>query len=177
MSLINVEKSIRLALNTIFALELQTNIPDTDRLQLHTIRLWPLQDDPTEVCPFVTYGPHPQLGRVVIADEAEIGGPTWYWTYFRAVVGTPLAVTRDQAYDDVEELVTRVETVLQKYYALENVMQIGQLTGDDGSEMVAGNNPVDMMLGSAHRIYGGDAQFYGEGKLIWRYRIMRMRNW
>jgi hypothetical protein len=172
----NIEQSIRQALTQIFTDQLITHATSS-RLALHTLRLWPLQDDPTEVAPYLVFGTHPQLGRVKDQEILEIGGPTYKWTYFRAVCGTPIATTREEATDDIEELTTKIEQVLEAHYNLNNVLAPGLLLSADGSEAVVNNKPNELLLGTATRIYGGEGEFYGEGKLVWRYSFQRVRNW
>jgi hypothetical protein len=169
-----IEQQIRLALTQIFTNELV--IPG-DPLSLKTIRVWPLQDDPTLVAPYVCFGPHPQLGRVPDEEIQEIGGATYFWTVFRLIAGTPLGISREIAWDNIEDLSTRLENVIQEHYNLANVLAPGALIAASGLEAITIQDPITMMLGSASRIYGGDNQFYGETKMIWRYRIQRVRTW
>jgi hypothetical protein len=158
---VNIEQQIRKALAAIFTQELQTNLSTEPRTQLFRLSLWPLQDDPTQVAPYLVYGRHPQLGRVRDSSIELVGGPT----------------SREEAEDDIGELSTRVEMTLQKHYNLNDILAPGVLLSADGSERLTGNNAAELILGTASRIYGGDGEFYGEAKIIWRYRLQRTRNW
>lgn len=168
-----IEIQILTALTQVFTAELQTAI--TDSLAMQTIRPWPLQDDPTQVAPYITFGPHPKIGWLT-GKDVTIGGPIPYWTYWQAVMGTPQSADRVTAYNNIFELTRRVEQVLQRHYDLANVLTNGPLKSAGGNETLTGQSPV-LEVAMHANIFGGDAQFYGTSKLIWRYRYERQPNW
>lgn len=142
-----------------------------DRLKLKTLVLWPLQADPTTSAPYIVFGPHPQLGRMPIPHEATIGGPTAWHTTWRLVYGTALRPDRDSALADIEEFGTRIQSVI------EADPNLGGLVSPQGNFVVCGNSSAEVVLGNASHGFGGDGQFYGQGKIVFRYRYERQRIW
>lgn len=170
-----IQPQIAAALQILFTQRLVTI--GSDRLSARTIQLWPLQLDPTQVAPYLVYSEHPQMGEIPNLRMAEVGGPTYHYTYWRTVFGTPRANTRDQGYSDIYTFRNRIQEALQSTYNLQGLIAPGALISAGGGEVLEGNNPMTMLLGSAVRIFGGQGTFYGEGKLVWRYLLRRNRNW
>lgn len=177
----DIEGAIMDALKTIFTNELITAYALTDRYRLHTLTEFPLQDDPTQVAPYVAYAVAYEIGRMPanISGAMEIGaGPLWR-TYFKAVCGTPYASTKIQAYKDINELSRRIERSVMKHFDLSNVSSptSGLLFSGDGSEYVDAMNPLTMWVRTLRRAYGGDGTFYGEALMFWSYNFRRPRDW
>lgn len=172
----DIEESILSTLQTMFTQEMQTKVTGDD-LALKVCKQAPLQDDPTAVAPYLVYEKDPEQGvqhmkhqDIHIYGDAEIGGPLRYLVYFRAICGTPLATTREQAQKDINNVMSRAMNALAYYFDLSGLA--GSVTSPDLSRVIEGANQYYMFTQEQRtRIYGGESTWYGEGHLFWRYPV------
>src|ERR1700738_5064126 len=120
----DVEQSVFSTLNAMFTQTLQTNVLG-DALALRTLKKAPLQDDPTLTAPYLVYQKDPDMGIKIMSSEeeriygsAEIGGPNRYLLYMNATCGSPLATTREEADNAINNLVSRTMNALAEYFDL-----------------------------------------------------------
>lgn len=174
----DIEEQILAALEQVFQQELITNIPATDPLALKTLKISPLQDDPTLVAPYLTYGPDFEMGMVPIVEgrfereygSVQIGGPYMYVSYWSATVGTPFASTRAECLQQISNLTSRVSRVLMAYYDLSNVLAEGLLMSPDQSIRIEGANPL-LIDKTRKRLEGGEQTWFGQGLISWHYPV------
>lgn len=178
----DIEGSILDALQAIFQQYMQTPTPDglvdpADPLKLKKLIEAPLQDDPTQVAPYLVYAPAYEIGRMPHPDMPwEIGGPQAWITFFKAICGTPRRNTRDLAYKAINELSRRVERVVMQHYDLANILAPGALYSPDKSEWVDAVRPGNNWVRTLRRVYGGDNEFYGTALMIWNYTFYRVKD-
>ncbi len=177
----DIDEQILSALAQVFTTELITNVAG-DPLALKTLKQFDLQDDPTQVAPYLVYGPAKNEDgniRQPSSEEermfgwcpAEIGGPLRYVHLFEAKFGTPLSASRETARQTAAALLSRIAGVIIKYQDLSGVLSSGgELASADFSRILRGSNPL-LVTQMGYRIYGGEQTFYGEGKLSWRYPV------
>lgn len=175
----DIETSILNALQTIFQSDLITTIPTSDSLRLNRLDLAPLQDDPTQVAPYLVYAPAYKIGRMpldVDDDGWEIDGPQSWITFMTAMAGTPKQTTKLAAYSYINELTRRVERSVVRHYDLSNILAPGMLYSGDRTEWIDSMRPDRMWVRTLRRAYGGDNEFYGAGLMIWGYRFKRVKD-
>ncbi len=175
----DIEGAIMDALKIVFSTEMQSALPNSDKLKLRKLIEFPLQDDPTQVAPYLVYAPAYEIGRSIVTGNGfeEIGaGPVWQ-TYFKAVCGTPQANTRILGYKQINELSRRVERAVMRHWDLSNVKAPGTLYSDDQSEYIDAMQPTRMWVRTLRRVYGGDGTFFGEALMIWSYRFRRPKDY
>lgn len=168
----DIEETILAALGKIFQYELIDQMAG-DPLQLHTLKESPLQDDPTQVAPYLVYGPNNEKTMHLDHENPpEIGGPLHFIHHFFAKFGTPLGSTRDIQYSNIAILNARVVGTLVKYYDLAGVLIEGPCQSPDQSKVIEGANPnmIDEN-NTSYRIYGGEQTWYGEGKVTFHYPV------
>jgi hypothetical protein len=167
----DIEETINSTLLSLFQQELITNV-STDTLALRTLKLAPLQDDPTTTAPYLVFEKDPNKGvrKMDKGEEereygcAEIGGPLRYLLFYEATCGTPLATTRDDAQAAINNLVSRIMNVIARHYDLSG------LRSQDAARLVEGANAY-LIDNATTRIYGGESTWYGEGKIYWHYPV------
>lgn len=173
----DIEQSILDSLQSIFAKELQQDV--TDYLSLRTLKQAPLQDDPTTTAPFLTYEPNvDEPTRPVRKGEeeemygcVEIGGPMRYLMFFRAQLGTPVAVSKEQARIDIAALVARAQKSLATHYDLAGVLVPGQACmSPDKMRMIEGANKY-LIKDATVEVYGGESTWYGKATICWLYPV------
>jgi hypothetical protein len=173
----DIDEQIQKALQYIFNLELITNT--TDILELKTLKVAPLQDDPTLVAPYLTYGPDFEKGMELVTSgrfereygSAEIGGPQRFVHYWTATVGTPFTSTRETCLAQIANLTTRVSRVLIHYYDLSNTIMAGMLMSADQSVRIEGANPL-LIDKIRKRLEGGEQTWFGQGIVEWHYPVV-----
>ncbi len=172
----DIEESIMSALGTIFANEL-TGLSG-DSLSLTTLKQAPLQDDPTQVAPYLVYSPDREKGfRIMTTEEckiygdSEIGGPLRCLRFFTATCGVPFYPTRAATYAAINNLTWRVYRVLIKYFDLAGVNSYGPLMSPDSTEVIEGANPYSMFEGARTTLEGGEQTWFGTGFVSWKYPI------
>lgn len=170
----DIESAIIDALKQTLNTDLVTNIDQSDPLRLKRLDLAPLQDDPTQVAPYVVFSPSYQLGRRTVDQGGwEIGGMQLWRTFFMAMCGTPRKGTKDLAYKAINELSRRVEVSLYNHWDLSNILAPGRLNSPDKSEWIDAIRPEYSWVQTARRVYGGDQEFYGSALLVWNYTFRR----
>lgn len=174
----DIDEQILAALKMIFTSELQTLVDPADKLKLRTIKVNPLQDDPTLTAPYLTFGPNYEKGIESIVHgewakmygEIEIGGPTRFLYHYQAICGTPIVTTRENCSAQIGNLSTRVAEVLARHYDLSNVLGDGQLESEDGSKYIEGANKklVDHIT---RRLKGGEQTWFGEAIIEFHFPV------
>ncbi len=172
----DIEESILTALQTIFTTELMGLSGDS--LSLNVLKEAPLQDDPTQVAPYLVYSPDRAKGfRIMTREEctlygdSEIGGPLRVLRFFTATCGVPFYSTRNATYAAINNLTWRVYRVLIKYFDLAGVNSYGPLMSPDQTEVIEGANPYHMFEGASTTLEGGEQTWFGTGHLAWKYPI------
>lgn len=175
----DIDEQILAALQLLFQVAL-INSYVGDRLQLNTLKQSPLQDDPTIVAPYVTYGPNnsedtsirlPTHEEQKMYGGAEIGGPIKYLHFYQIQFGTPQATSREQVRQDGAILMTRIVQTLASYNDLSGILAPGQmLTSSDDSKYIEGSNPLLVTKAGYHE-YGGEQTFYSKGLVLFQYPV------
>lgn len=171
------------ALKSIFQQHLQLTPPDglvdpADALKLKTLIEAPLQNDPTQVAPYLIYAPAYEIGRMPYPDGGwEIGGEQLWITFFKAICGTPRRNNRPLAYKAINELSRRVERTVMQHYDLSNVLAPGLLYSADKSEWVDAVKPGTNWVRTLRRVYGGGNTFYGTALMVWNYTFYRVKDY
>lgn len=170
----DIEEQIHTALLSVFQTELQQI---SDALALHTLKIAPLQDDPTTAAPYLVFEKDPDKGvRRMTREEGveygdvEIGGPLRYLLFYRATIGTPLTANQQLAQASINNLVSRAMNVLARHYDLSGIVLPGGLFSSDVSRLVEGANQY-LIDDAQTRIYGGETTWYGEGHIQWHYPV------
>jgi hypothetical protein len=135
---------------------LQTNAPAGDPLAPKTIKISPLQDDPTSphVAPYVIFRPDPDRGGIPDPRMTPEMGYSWWIYYFQTAVGTPRATNRLDAYSHLGELLRRIQQYLNQDPTL------GGLQADEFE--LTGGQYADRVIAVRSRIYGGETEWYGQ---------------
>lgn len=176
----DIDEQILAALSVVFTTTLQTNVVG-DPLALKTLKQFDLQDDPTQVAPYLVFGPAKNEDgniRQPSSEEermfgwcpAEIGGPLRYVHLFEGKFGTPVSPSREAARALAASLLSRIAGTIIMYQDLSGVLSSGELASADESRVIRGSNPL-LVTQMGYRIYAGEQTFYGEGKLSWRYPV------
>ncbi len=173
----DIEETILTALGLVFKQELVTNLQAGDILSLKTLKVAPLQDDPTLVAPYLVYAPDPDNGyRLMDASEeaiygcAEIGGPVRFLRFYRALCGTPIVGTREQALGAINNLTTRIVGTLMQYFDLAGVVAVGPLVSADKSHIIEGANSR-LIDGVTTKLEGGEQTWFTKGTVMWHYPV------
>lgn len=169
MAFTSIDEVILAALNTMFTLEMITNVAG-DPMALHTLKQDPLQDDPTLTAPYLIYSPDVEKG-IKLDDrfEQEIGGPVHYKHCYRAKCGTPRATDRVTARQYIETLTQRAMWSLIRHFDLSDVNG-GPITSSDGGKRIEAAYKLEVEVATS-RIYGGETEWYGEGHINWWYPV------
>lgn len=175
---VDIDEQILQALEQLFQENLQTNVPQSDPLYLKLLRVNPLQDDPTLVAPYLTYGPDFEKGATLIkgGEEAreygdvEIGGPVRYLYHYTATCGTPIVTTREVCLAQIANLASRVTQVLIQHYDLSGILAPGTLLSADQSRRLEGSNLL-LVDRVRTRLEGGEQTWFGKGVIEWHYPV------
>jgi hypothetical protein len=178
----DIDEKILDAIGAIFEINLQQQqLIVGDPLALITLLQAPLQDDPTLTAPYVVYSNDqdskgqsirlPKHGHEQAEyGSAEIGGPIRYLYCYTCQFGTPERQTRAQARSDAACLMNRIVKTIITYAMLSNVLSPGNLTSEDGTKYIEGQNNR-LVSGAGYSIFGGEATFFGKGRVCWLYPI------
>ena len=135
---------------------------------LKTLKIWPLQDDPTLVAPYLIFAPDPvksiQPDNRDEKDFIEIGGPIHFLHHFHAQCGTPSQKTREAAFSAINNLVTKVARIIMNNFALDGI------TSEDQQLRIEGANPYQIPL-IEWKIFGGNNEFFGKATFSWYYPV------
>jgi hypothetical protein len=174
----DIDEQILAALSFIFTNELQTLVDSTDPLWVRTVKVIPLQDDPTLTAPYVTFGPDYERGIVSIIEgewarqygSAEIGGPAHFLYHYSVICGTLVVTTREQCSAQIGNLSSRVVDVLMRHFDLSRILSTGMLQSQDGSRFIEGANSklVDSIN---RRLKGGEQTWFGEATILFHYPV------
>lgn len=174
----DIDEPILEALKTIFTDELQTLVDPTDPLWVRTLRVIPLQDDPTLTAPYVTWGPDYNKGIISIQGgelekifgSSEIGGPARMLYHYSVICGTPFAATREACSRQIGDLSARVVDVLMRHYDLSNILEVGMLMSDDGGRYIEGANKklVDRI---DRKLEGGEQTWFGRAEICFHFPV------
>jgi hypothetical protein len=174
----DIDLQILEALKSIFTNELQTQVDPTDPLWVRTLRVIPLQDDPTLTAPYVTWGPDYDKEIISIQGgewakiygSSEIGGPARFLYFYQVVCGTPFASTREACSRQIGDLSARVVDVLMRHYDLSNILAPGALISDDGGRYIEGANKklVDQI---DRKLEGGEQTWFGRCSISFHFPV------
>jgi hypothetical protein len=142
---------------TAFTQEMRTTIATSDPLRLQLIGRAPLQDDPTDVAPFVLVGLDYERGRIPDPfHEPEIGsGPAWL-NFFRILGRVVPQESKETAYTATAALNSRaIATILKHHRDLES------LVAEDGERVFDCCYP-DLITNNIVRPFGGENEWFGE---------------
>lgn len=175
---VDIEEQILAALDQLFLVNLQTNVPTSDPLYLRTLRVNPLQDDPTQVAPYLTYGPDFSVGTTPILvgehereyGSIEIGGPVRFLYHYTATCGTPFVTTRETCLAQISNLSSRVVQLLMLHYDLSDILAPGTLLSADETRRIEGGNPL-LIDRVRNRLEGGEQTWFGEAIIEWHYPV------
>lgn len=173
----DIEETILVALGLVFKQELITKTAPGDILSLKTLKVAPLQDDPTLVAPYLVYAPDPDKGYRLMSHEeehiygcAEIGGPIRFLRFYKALCGTPIVGTRESALGAINNLTTRIVGTLMQYFDLAGVVAVGPLMSADNSHLIEGANQR-LVDGVTTKLEGGEQTWFTKGTVCWHYPV------
>lgn len=173
----DIEVNILTALGLVFKQEMITAVAPGDTLSLKTLKVAPLQDDPTLAAPYLVYAPDPDKGfrlmdhhEEVIYGCAEIGGPVRYLHFYQARVGVPIVGTREVALGTINNLITRVVGTLMMYFDLSGVIAVGPMMSADSSKLIEGANQRLVDMAKTH-LEGGEQTWFAYGLVGWHYPV------
>lgn len=176
----DIDEQILAALQLLFQVALIDSYPG-DRLQLTTLKQSPLQDDPTIVAPYVTYGPNnsedaairlPTREEERMYGGVEIGGPMKYLHFYQVEFGTPQSLSREEVRQDGATLMSRIVQTLAAYNDLSGILGPPgtMLTSSDSSKYIEGSNNRLVTQAGYHE-YGGEQTFYAKGMVLFQYPV------
>jgi hypothetical protein len=152
----DIVTGILFKLQDLFTQDLITAVPLDDPLRANSILLGPLQQDPTEIGPFVLISLDKEKGRELRDPKiyAEIGGHTTFWKLYFIISGwVNTQTTKETNYSVGGAFADRVLHVLL------NRFQLDGLSTDDSRESVTGCN-LDMIDRMTLDPIGGEDTWY-----------------